>query len=474
MGVASAGWVRRSVARARRFLDDDVWQEPAALVPRRRLVLQRGARVLYVAFRALFLEDTLHVRAAALTYFTVLSLVPLLAFAFAVLKGFGAYDALIEHTIRPYLLDTFATNPALHRAVEQLLNFVTATSVASLGMLGLLTLLYAATRLLRNVEIALNEIWGAGEARNHLQQLRDYVAIIVVTPICTLAAFALATLGQLVETIRFVEDKLGLGGAVDWLLGSLGPFCVILVGLIFLYMVMPNTKVRPRSALVGALIGATLWCLVLIMHVRFQVGVARFNALYSGFAAIPIFLVWLQLSWLVILVGAQAAAADQNTRAAALRARLVAADQSYKELLCVSALLRIAQAFVAGDPPLSLLELSAATRADAGLLRVLLTPLCRAGIIVASDADDRPIYTLARAPDRLRLQQILDVLRYPRANERADVASVPGIVPEAVSYWRELDRACEGLPQNRSLLEMIGSVEQVSGIQQNPRRAGHG
>jgi membrane protein len=227
----------------------------------------------------------------------------------------------------------------LHRAVEQLLKFVAATSVASLGMLGLVTLLYAATRLLRNVEIALNEVWGALEARNHLQQLRDYVAIIVVTPICMIAAFALTTVGQLVETIRFVEDKLGLGGVVDWLLGALGPFCVIFVGLVFLYLVMPNTKVRPRSAVVGALIGASLWYLVLILHVRFQVGVARFNALYSGFAAIPIFLVWLQLSWLVIVVGAQTAAADQNTRQRALQARLVAADKSVKELLSLSALL---------------------------------------------------------------------------------------------------------------------------------------
>jgi len=104
----------------------------------------------------------------------------------------------------------------------------------------------------------------------------------------------------------------------------------------------------------------------------------------------------------------------------------------------------------------------------------LLAPLCRAGILVASDAGDRPIYTLARAPDRLRLQQILEVLRYPQANERVDVASVPVILPQAVSYWRELDRACEGLPENRTLLEMIDGVEQVSGIQQSPRRARHG
>jgi membrane protein len=98
-------------------------------------------------------------RAAALTYFTVLSLVPLLAFAFALLKGFGAYDVLVRESIRPYVLKLFAGNEPLQQAFEKLLQFVEQTGVASLGVLGLLFLLYAATRLLRNIEGALNEIW---------------------------------------------------------------------------------------------------------------------------------------------------------------------------------------------------------------------------------------------------------------------------------------------------------------------------
>ena len=126
----------------------------------------RALRVLYCAIQGLT-GDELAVRAAALTYYTVLSLVPLLAFAFAVLKGFGAYDALVQETIRPYILTTLSGNPSLRDAFERILGFVSDTGVASLGFVGLILVLYAATQLLRNVEIALNDIWGAAAARGH-------------------------------------------------------------------------------------------------------------------------------------------------------------------------------------------------------------------------------------------------------------------------------------------------------------------
>src|SRR5690606_35281977 len=124
-----------------------------------------------------------------------------------------------------------------------------------LGFLGLLTLLYAATRLLRNVEEALNEIWSVPAGRGPLRQLTDYAAIIMVTPLCLLLAAGLGTVSQLVDALKTVEERLGVGGFLEWAMGVLGPFAVILLGLLFLYMVMPNTSVNARSALLGAAVG---------------------------------------------------------------------------------------------------------------------------------------------------------------------------------------------------------------------------
>lgn len=469
MGAPKSAPIEAAWRRARRFVGEDVWHARLEVLPARTALLYQSVRVGSTALRGLLFEDALHVRAAALTYFTVLSLVPLLAFAFAVLKGFGAYDALISETIRPYVLDNLAANPDLQRAVEQLLSFVEHTGVASLGTLGLLTLLYAATRLLRNIEIALNEIWGAHNARNPVQQLRDYVAIIVVTPLCMTAAFALTTLGQLVETIRSMEQMLGLHGVVDWLLGALGPFAAIFLGLLFLYIVMPNIRVRPRSAVLGAVIGAVLWYAVLVAHVRFQVGVARFNALYAGFAVVPIFLAWLHLSWLVVLVGAETAAAHQNGEVHAARVRLGATDQALRERLCISAMLQIARAFTQGERLPTLADLSTGDAGGSAVLLPLLREQVRAGLLIASDAGKSATYALARAPERIRVKHILDPLR--RTEASVAPAALPGLDPVADSAWHELDRACDEAAENRTLAELVHSEAQPSGIQRTRHSA---
>jgi membrane protein len=273
-----------------------------------------------------------------------------------------------------------------------------------------------------------------------------------------LAAFALTTLGQLAGIIRAVEEKLGLGPLVEWL-GMLGPFFVIVIGLVFLYTVMPNTAVRAKSAVVGAMIGAVLWSSVLILHVRFQVGVARFNALYAGFAVIPIFLVWLHLSWLTILVGAQAAAAHQNSRALALRLRLATADQAFKEVMCLSAVLRIARAFAAGNPLPSLGDLSVGSDVPESLLRTLLERPIAAGIIIASGSDESPTYALARAPEHIRIKHVLDSLRHARPKQSPPFANAPGVDPVAARLWQGLDRGAEQLAENHSLAESLANED---------------
>jgi membrane protein len=163
-------------------------------------------------------------------------------------RSAGCCSRIVEGTIRPYVLELLAGNEALRQVFEKMLEFVGQTGVASLGFLGLLLVLYAATRLLRNIEAALNELWGAKSARNPLQQLRDYVAIIVVTPLCLMAAAALTTVGQAFELLRAAGETLGVSGLLEGFISLLGPLTVLFLGLLFLYMVLPTTSVRIRSA----------------------------------------------------------------------------------------------------------------------------------------------------------------------------------------------------------------------------------
>jgi membrane protein len=474
MGMVSDLDVRERLSRLRRFFSTDVWEAPLEQLPRARARRYRAARIAYTAAQGLLFSDTLHVRAAALTYFTVLSLVPLLAFVFAILKGFGAYKALVENSLRPYLLATFEGNEALQQAFDQILDFVRNTGVTSLGFLGLLALLYAATRLLRNVEEALNHIWNVSTGRGPLRQLTDYVAIIMVVPMCLLLAAGLGTATQVFDMLRSVEEKLGLGGALEWSIGVLGPYAVIILGLLFLYMVMPNTSVQVRSALLGALIGGVLWYAVLVMHVRFQVGVARFNALYSSFGVIPIFLVWLYVSWLTVMVGAQIAASHQQDRAQAQSVRAASADHDYREAVGLSALLRIAQAFVHGEAPPTLSALSLALDAPEKLLEELMLRAEHAGLVICAPQEKETRFVLGRMPDRILVKDVLDALKRTPTERDRSLHDLPGLAPEVLDTLQALDRELAGSPHNRPLLALLAAEPAPAHALPEPARVPNG
>lgn len=441
--------------RARDFFTRRIWDTRIDELPRLRALGYRAARIVYCALRGLLWSDRLHVWAAALTYYTVLSVVPLLAFAFAVLKGFGAYDMLVQDTVRPYLLETFAGNPSLRSAFEHVLDFVAETNVASLGFVGLLIVLYTATRLLRNIEGALNELWEARRGRSPFEQLRDYVAIIVVTPLCLILAAGVATFSQLMDLLRSVQETLGLGGLLEWSVGSFGPLVVAFIGLLFLYKLMPNTRVRARSALVGAALGAVLWYAALVLHVRFQVGVARFNALYSGFGAIPIFLVWLDVSWLVVMVGAEVAASHQHEPENIQRRRAAETGHALREALCVSAMLRIARALIEGDNPPSLSALSRELDVPQQLVRDLLRHMVDAELLRRTGPEDDPQWMLARLPEQVRVKDLLDALHGTAPWQRDAIEGREGVEAVAVQLLRRLDRDLDRSNNNRSLRELL-------------------
>lgn len=453
----------RDRARATvRFFTRDVWEARLDELPSAKAARYQGARMVYAAVHGLFLDERHQIRAAALTYFTVLSIVPLLAFVFALLKGFGAYDLLVQESIRPYVLHAVEGNPPLRTAFEQILGFVDKTGVTSLGLVGLLALLYAATRLLRNIEVALNAIWGVRSARGALEQLRDYLALIVITPICLMVAAALTTLGQALSMLRSAGEVLGLSALVDPLIGVLGPLAVLFAGLTVLYMVMPHTHVRPRSAFVGAVVGGIAWFALLIVHVKFQVGVARFNALYSSFGAIPIFLAWLQISWMVILVGAQVAATHQQSQRLGQQRRMPHVAQAAREAACLSVMLRVSRAFANGDKPPALARLSTELDVPEVELEQWLQRLVDAGWLATTrlcgDAgakgDDGVAYVLAMAPERIRAKHVLDALRVEPKTPLRRFGEPLRLDPAARQLWIELDGELAQSAANRSFREL--------------------
>ncbi len=461
------GTASRVIDRVRIYFSSGMWGDRAGELPRRRAALHRVSRIGYSAFRG-FGEHQLGSRAAALTYYTVLSIVPFLAFAFAVLKGFGAYRSLIDGTVRPWLAATFGANPALHEAIERVLGFVDATDVSKLGVLGLLLLVYTSVSLVSSVEVALNRIWGAKTARPFLRQVTDYVTLLVTTPLLVLAAATFSAAAQSSRFLDFLREGLRLGPVIDLAL-RLTPVLVVGIALFAIYIILPNVRTRPASAAVGAAVAAVLWQGALVLHVQSQMGVANYNALYSVLGALPIFLVWLYVSWLVVLAGAELAANHQNEQVLRQSFHARRADQALKETLAVACAARIAGDFLAGAPRRTAAELADLLAVPPPVVEEVLDALVRSGFVARTLAGREIGYLPAREPETIRANDLRNALRRDRIGDDIRAGVERRLGPEIARVLAGLEEDLRRSPHNLTLREL---AEAVRGRHDGGPRAG--
>ncbi|MGB9080265.1 MAG: YihY/virulence factor BrkB family protein, partial [Desulfuromonadaceae bacterium] len=242
-------------------------------------------------------------RAAALTYTTVLSLVPLLAIAFSVLKGLGAQNAL-EPLLQQIAGDSEET-------ISRIIAYVNNTNVKSLGAIGLVLLILTVISLMGSIEEAFNAVWGVRETRSVQRRFSDYLSVVVVGPILLLAATSMTSSLQSQWILLWLIQNTYLGDAILLLFRFL-PYLSVWIAMVFLYIFIPNTRIRFASAVTGGVIAGTAWELAQWGYFHFQVGVANYNAIYGTLSAVPIFLVWIYTSWLIVLFGLEIVFAHQH------------------------------------------------------------------------------------------------------------------------------------------------------------------
>jgi len=369
------------------------------------LRLRELLRLFILAGRG-FMRDEILYRASGLAFDTVLGLVPFMAFLVSALKGFGMYQALMRELIRPGIVSTMMSMGAqqdkqgvgLLAVFLKVLDIVEQASFGTIGVFGLFFLLYIVVLLLVSIEETMNHVFGVERSRSVTRRLADYSAILFITPVfMTLTAGALTGFG-----------KAGLiQGDLPWQLLSAA---VMVVGLTTLYWVMPHRRVRLRSALFGGSVAGVSWYVVLSVHVHFQIGVARYNALYSTFAAVPLFLVWLFISWIIVLFGAELAAAHDNPMQHAWRTQGKEVDHASRLFIALSALIVIAKRHLNAGPPLSLSVLAKQVNLPEPLIQRELRPFVKSELIVIGDRLGDPIYTLARDVDAVTLGELLRMI----------------------------------------------------------------
>jgi membrane protein len=336
------------------------------------------------------------VNASALTYTTLLAMVPLIAVVLALLKAAGFQDAL-----RPFLLDQFPVLTA--EAIDALLSWIDLANAQAVGGIGFAALLITTWSMLRNVETSLNHIFAVRHNRGILRQLGEYPAMLLFGAVMVVASIGIRTI---LETPALFDQLLGADLTFGTsLLVTLSPWLTAWVAFYLMYSWMPNQSVAWSSALFGAFVGGSLFQLVQLGYIEAQLGFGRYHAVYGALAQLPIVMIWIYVSWIVVLLGAEGIAA----RAALHERPPSEAEAMSPQVVALAALREVLDAFGAGTRTPRAEELAVRLGVSVHAVRAALEPLLRADVLV--EPDDQHGYLPATAPAALSLAQVLDPLR---------------------------------------------------------------
>ncbi len=379
-----------------------LWEQNPADLSWFQRVLLRQIQTAALVIRDFGMNQCL-LRASALTYYTMLSLVPLLALIFALLKSFG-----VQNLLQPLILEKL--NVGDGQVAETILSYIDNTQVTQMGAVGLVFLLVAVVSLLTNIEKSFNYIWGVKTVRPLLRRFADYLSVVLAGPVLIISAVSMTSglaSNSLVQ--KLIEMK--MVGSLILFAFKFAPFVFMWLAFTVLYVFMSNIKVEWRAAFVGGVTGGTLWQLAQIGYVHFQVGVGRYNAIYGTMAALPIFMVWVYLSWLIVLFGLGVCYAKQNLRTGGRDLRESEVSRNSFEQVALAILVTLADRFSRGEKPLSHEQLAKYLYIPPRLCRGILHVLIKLGFVTEiSIRTGHRRYQLGRSAEDLTLAAILKAM----------------------------------------------------------------
>jgi len=362
-------------------------------------------RLLYGIVRK-FADGQLNRQAGSLAYTTLLSLVPLLAVTFSVLKGFG-----VQNQLEPLLMGYLEPlGEAGLEAGHRILDFVNNLRVGVLGSLGIALLFYTALSLLQQIEEAFNTIWGVSRARGLGRRFSEYLSVLLVGPVLVFTGLSVTTSALSNEWFQWLAAVKPFGALLLGL-GQAMPYLLICLAFAFLYIFLTNTRVRLLPALAGGFFAGVLWYATGLIFAQFVANSSSYSAIYSGFAAAVLFVIWVNVGWLIILVGAQVACYWQNPRRLLPRGTGDGLRDGERSALALTIMTRIGGAHYRRDPLWTLSRLMAECGgAAADAVTEVVEALRWKGLIVAS-GDEPPVYLPASALEAIELRDILAAVR---------------------------------------------------------------
>ena len=432
------------------FLTHGIWRIRLDELPRKKSFLLRQLRIFLLTIRG-FTDDKCKLRASALTFYTLLSIVPVIALAFAIAKGFG-----VQQIFETQLMERFTGH---EEVIGKVMGFASGmierTKGGTLAGIGIMVLLWAVLKVLNNIEHSFNDIWEIKKPRTFVRKLTDYLSIMLLAPVLIVISssatvFVTTQVTLIVNKIEF----LGFIAPLIFLFFKLTPYFLIWVLFTFIYVVMPNTKVNLKAGVLAGIVAGTLYQFAQWGFIHFQVGISRSNAIYGSFAALPLFLIWLEVSWLIVLFGAEYSFANQNVETYEFEHDCTNISHRFRKLLTLLISNLLIKRFCANEKPMTDADVSHELQMPVRLARQQLAELVESGLFHETSTDDEKtsVYLPSSDVGRYTVGYVLGTLN------RSGSSDIPVVDNHEFRVLQtamdKLEKELEESPSNRLLKDI--------------------
>ncbi len=387
------------------FFTVDLWRIETGSLTSFKSMLVSILRLIYVTVRE-FHQNELTLRSMSLVYTTLISLVPLLAFSISILKAFG----IVENQLEPFLVNFL--EPLGEKGVEitqTIMQFIGNINFGVLGIIGLLMLIYTSISVIMKIEDSLNTVWKINKGRSLARRFSDYISTLLIGPVLMFVALGLTASFEnnaLANRILSIEPL----GTIVYIIGILVPYLLVIMVFTFIYIILPNTKVKFKSALIGGVIAGLAWHTTSWIFAISVASSARYAAIYSSLALLIIFMIWLYLNWLIMLIGAQISFCHQNLRFLTLENEVFNLSTKLKEKLSLIVMYIIGLTFYNNEQRWTLESLTEHLKLPQDPVGNAVADLKNSNLIIET-ADEPPYLVPSRDTGTITLREILDSTR---------------------------------------------------------------
>jgi len=439
-----------TIGKARQFVKRDIWVIPPEQHSPPKYFLIRQLKIILIAIRG-FTHDKIQLRASALTFYTLLSIVPVVAMLFGIASGFG-----FEKTLEKIIVEKFQNQKeVMDWIIKFAQNFLQNANGGVIAGFGIVLLFWSVMRVLGNIEQSFNDIWQIKVSRPLVRKFTDYLSIMLLAPIFFILSSSL-TVYISTQIAEITNESLLLHalGPLLYFLLNLIPYVLVWMVFTLIYMVMPNTKVVFSSALIAGIIAGSMFQILQWGYIQFQIGVNRYSAIYGGFAAFPLFLIWLQISWLIVLLGAEISFANQNVENYEYEEESLHISQYYKRILALYIARHIIKNFETGDDPLTATRISQKLQIPIRIVREILYELVQTKILsetITASPRERA-YQPAKDIHTLTVHLVMDALEKHGSHELPIIES--NELSKITEIQRSFSKVIKKSPSNILLKEI--------------------